>query len=66
LETDDFRFEDILEGSYSVFAFIDNNGNGIFDGGSYFKFVPSEIFSVYEKDIKVKGNWNTDNVFIEF
>jgi len=66
LDTNDFRFDDILEGSYSVFAFIDNNGNGVFDGGSYFKFVPSEIFSVYEKDIKVKGNWNTDNVFIEF
>lgn len=65
-DTKDFKFDDVIEGSYTLFSYIDKNENGSFDNGIYFPFTGSEKFYVFENEIKVKGNWVTDNVFINF
>ena len=64
--TDSFSFSDIPEGNYMLFAFIDKNENGTYDKGNHFPYRSSERLSVYEKDLKIKGGWKTDNVFVEF
>lgn len=61
-----FKFENITEGDYTLFAFIDKNNSGKYDYGKYFPFEPSEPFFLYDKDLKVKGMWNTDNIQIRF
>ncbi len=61
-----FKFENILEGDYMLFAFIDANKSGSYDYGKYYPYEPSEPFFLYDKDLKVKGMWNTDNVQIIF
>ena len=65
-DTKEFRFDDVAEGNYTLFSYIDENENGAFDNGSYFPFSGSEKFFVFGQELKVKGNWNTDNIFIEF
>lgn len=61
-----FKFENIPEGEYTLFAFIDMNNSGSYDAGKYFPYEPSEPFFVYDKELKAKGMWNTDNVQIVF
>jgi len=62
----DFKFESVPEGNYVLFSYIDKNENGKFDEGNYFPFIPSEGFVIYETDLKVKGSWNVDNVFLKY
>lgn len=62
----DFRFDEVYEGAYIVFSFTDENDNGIYDRGSVEPFIRPEVFRIYEKDIKVKSGWSTDNIFIEY
>ncbi|MBS1492539.1 MAG: Ig-like domain-containing protein [Bacteroidetes bacterium] len=61
-----FKFENVPEGEYMLFAFIDMNGSGKYDAGKYYPYEPSEPFFVYDKTLKAKGMWNTDNVNITF
>lgn len=61
-----FKFENIPEGDYLLFAFIDLNGSSKYDAGKYFPYEPSEPFFVYDKSLKAKGMWNTENVSIVF
>jgi hypothetical protein len=61
-----FKFENVAEGDYILFAFIDLNNSGSYDYGKYFPYEPSEPFFVFDKDLKAKGMWNTDNVQIVF
>lgn len=61
-----FTFEDVLEGNYIFISFIDENGNGLPDRGNFFPFIPSERFIIYEKEIKIKGGWTVENIFINF
>lgn len=61
-----FKFENVAEGDYILFAFVDLNNSGSYDYGKYFPFEPSEPFFVFDKDLKAKGMWNTDNVQIIF
>jgi hypothetical protein len=61
-----FKFENISEGEYILFAFIDANNSGIYDAGKYSPYEPSEPFFVFDKELKAKGMWNTDNVQIVF
>ncbi len=65
-DTAEFRFEQVLEGNYTLFSFIDENDNGRFDKGNYFPFKPSEKFIIYTKDIAVKGGWNVENIFLNY
>ncbi len=61
-----FKFESIPQGDYILFAFIDLNNSGNYDYGNYFPFQPSEPFFIFDKDLKAKGMWNTENVTISF
>lgn len=65
-DTADFRFTDVFEGNYILFTFSDKNDNGTYDTGNIEPFADPEIFRFYEKEIKVKGNWTTDNLFITY
>lgn len=66
LDTFSFRFENVLEGDYILFSFIDGNENSRFDGGKYYPFAPSEEFFIFEKDLKIKASWDVNNVFIKY
>ena len=61
-----FIFENIPEGNYVIFSYIDKNENGKFDEGNYFPFSPAEEFVIYETDLNVKGAWNLDNIFLKY
>jgi len=61
-----FKFDNIAEGDYTLFAFIDRNNSGKYDYGKYFPFEPSEPFFLYDKDLKVKGMWNAENIQVSF
>lgn len=65
-DTTGFEFSDIPEGSYLLIAFVDENGNGQLDRGSGYPFRASEKFLIYGQEIKIKGGWTTDNVFLKF
>ena len=65
-DTAGFKFEEVLEGKYILFSFMDANGNGDFDKGNYYPFIASEKFIIYEKDLDVKGGWNVENVFLKY
>lgn len=62
----DFRFDDVPEGNYTLFSFTDENGNVLYDRGSIDPYIAPEVFRFYNGDIKVKGGWNTDNIFIKY
>ena len=53
-DTTDFEFNEVLEGDYILFSFIDENDNGIYDKGNYYPFRTAEKFIVYDKGIKSK------------
>lgn len=61
-----FTFDQVLEGEYILFSFIDLNDNNVPDSGNYFPFQNSENYILYEKDIKVKGGWTLDNIFLKY
>jgi len=65
-DTTGFVFEEVLEGNYMMLSFIDENENGKPDKGNYYPFGPAEKFFIYDKELKVKGGWNVENVFIKF
>ena len=65
-DTTKFVFENVLEGSYILFSFMDTNGNGAYDPGNYFPFRASESFIIYENELNVKGGWNVENVFLKY
>ena len=65
-DTSQFKFDEVLEGNYILFSFMDANTNGLFDPGNYYPFRASESFIVYEKDLNVKGGWNLENVFLKY
>ncbi|MFN3135893.1 MAG: Ig-like domain-containing protein, partial [Candidatus Kryptonium sp.] len=61
-----FTLEQIPQGRYLIEAFIDSNGNGTYDYGKVFPFVPSEKFTVYLDTVKVRARWTTENISIKF
>ncbi|MBK8550047.1 MAG: Ig-like domain-containing protein [Ignavibacteria bacterium] len=65
-DSTDFIFQEVPEGNYILFAFADENDDGKYDRGNYFPFQPAEKFLIYEKELKVKGGWNVENVFLKF
>ena len=65
-DTTGFVFNEVLEGDYILFSFIDENDNGNYDKGNYYPFRSAESFIVYGKEIQVKGGWNVENVFLEY
>ncbi len=61
-----FIIDQVRQGKYLIEAFIDSNGNGVYDYGKIFPFVPSEKFTIYPDTVKVRARWTTENINIKF
>jgi hypothetical protein len=64
-KNEDVEIKDINAGTYTLFVYLDANGNGRYDRGSFYPFVPSEPFYIRD-DITIKGQWNTEDVLKGF
>lgn len=65
-DSPDFIFDEVFEGEYYLFSFADENRNGGFDKGAYVPLRHCEKFILYDSEIKVKGGWSVDNIFLSF
>lgn len=65
-DTNEFNFEEIVEGNYYLVCFEDKNGDGKIDLSKYSQNEGTENFIIYDNEIKVKGGWNVENVFLNF
>lgn len=61
-----FAFNDIYEGDYILFAYIDGTGSGVFDKGQYFPYKPADKFYSAPSLINIKGGWKVENVEVRF
>ncbi|MCX7761685.1 MAG: Ig-like domain-containing protein [Candidatus Kryptonium sp.] len=61
-----FTIDQIPQGKYLIEAFIDSNGNGKYDYGKVFPFLPPEKFTTYQDTVKVRARWTTENINIKF
>ncbi|HPN35911.1 MAG TPA: Ig-like domain-containing protein [bacterium] len=52
-----YRFENILPGSYLLYVFRDQDGNGQFSRGVPFPFQPAERFIHYPDTLTVRARW---------
>jgi hypothetical protein len=62
----DFVFEDLEEGQYVLDAFLDKNGDGMYDYGKVFPYKPSEKFIFYPDTVKVRARWPVDGIILKF
>jgi len=60
-----FAIPEVIEGRYVVQAFRDRNGNGAYDPGKPFPYVPSERLSAYTDTLKVRARWPLDGVIVQ-
>lgn len=61
-----FLFDEVIEGNYILLSFIDENDDGRIGKGEYYPFRSAERFIIYDKELKVKGGWNVENVFLKY
>lgn len=59
-----WEFSNIPPGAYRLTAFVDANGNGRYDYGSAFPFVPAERFVVLQSELQVRPRWTIENVVV--
>jgi len=52
--------KDYLTGKYKVRVIYDNNRNGVWDSGSIKKGTQPEHIWLYQKDINLRANWETE------
>ncbi len=50
--------------TYLVRAIFDNNNNGIWDTGSFLKRKYPEKVQYFDKDLKLRANWDLNEIFI--
>jgi len=65
-DTSGFSIDNILEGKYLLFAFIDENSDGEFYRGNVFPFKPPEKYIIYDNDFEIKGNSVKENIILGF
>ena len=61
-----FNFKNLMEADYTLFTYIDLNGNGKYDYGSAYPFITSEPFYLFPKEISIRGGWAVEDVIINF
>ncbi len=61
-----FSFQNIPEGEYVLQAFLDANGNGIYDAGRPQPFRASERLSALTDTLRLRARWPLDGVLIRF
>lgn len=59
-----WEFANIPPGAYRLTAYVDANGNGRYDYGSAFPFVPAERFVVLQTDLQIRPRWTIENVMV--
>jgi acyl-CoA thioesterase FadM len=59
-----FEFKDLLEGQYTLEAFIDTDNSGKYTFGSVFPYKYAEKFVIYPDTIKVRARWPVDGITI--
>lgn len=62
-----YTVENILPGIYTIYAFRDEDGNGVYSYGKAKPFVPAERFVFYPDSIKVRSKWPNEgeNIILE-
>ncbi len=58
-----FEFNNIDPGNYLIRLILDQNGNGIWDTGSYLEKVQPEKVIYYPQSIEVRANWELEQTF---
>lgn len=59
-----FTFTNLEEGNYQLEIICDENENKKYDYGNDFPFFHSEFFYIYDKELKVKEDWDINDVKI--
>ena len=61
-----FKFENILEGQYSLMFFQDKNKDNQISSGVHYPYQPSEWFHYYPDTINIRSNWELelDEIFL--
>jgi hypothetical protein len=54
------RFISLNPGKYKIKAILDQNGNGRWDPGNFFKFIQPETVSYLPKVIEIRANWDVE------
>lgn len=62
----EFTIDRLVEGRYTLEAFVDADSSGTYTFGLPFPFVPSEPFAVYPDTVKVRARWSVEGVNINF
>ncbi len=62
----EYRFEDILPGTYLLEAFRDSDGDGEYSFGSTLPFSPAERFVVYPDSVKIRARWPNEGNDVSF
>lgn len=61
-----FFFGMVPEGKYTISAFSDRDGDGVYTYGKPFPFQPSERFLLYPDTLKVRARWPLEGVSLKF
>jgi hypothetical protein len=61
-----YLLDRLMEGKYTVSAFLDLDSSGTYSYGRPFPYAPSEPFSVYMDTVKVRARWSVENVTLLF
>ncbi|MBL7994258.1 Ig-like domain-containing protein [bacterium] len=61
-----FNLNYLVPGRYSIVAFKDEDGNGIYSHGRVSPIIFSERFTSYADTVIVRPNWETSNILLRF
>jgi hypothetical protein len=61
-----FALEELPEGKYTISAFRDSAGKGVYAFGRPAPFHPSDRFTVYPDTIRVRARWGVEGVLVKF
>ncbi|MBL7958681.1 Ig-like domain-containing protein [bacterium] len=61
-----FNLNYLVPGRYSVVAFRDEDGNGIYSYGRVSPIIFSERFTSYADTVVIRPNWETSNILLRF
>ena len=61
-----FALEELPEGKYTISAFRDSAGKGVYAFGRPAPFHPSDRFTVYPATIRVRARWGVEGVLVKF
>ncbi|MGX1927746.1 Ig-like domain-containing protein [Flagellimonas sp. 2504JD4-2] len=63
-QSQQFEFNNLEPAKYMIRVIFDENGNGIWDTGSYLKKIQPEKVSYYPDVIDVRANWELEQTFV--